>query len=130
MLTGKFLLTVLLITIAVSGIQWFIIGFLFHRYQAQTPGTWRKESGRSYLLSTLLSLFFAFMFTFIWENLPGNGLVMDSMAVGALFWLTFSLTAELGMSIYVNLSPMFIFGKCLSGLLEYVAAAAIAAWML
>ena len=130
MLTGKFLLTVLLITIAVSGIQWFIIGFLFHKYQAQTPGTWRKESGRSYLLSTLLSLFFAFMFTLIWAHLPGNGLVMESIGVGAVFWLAFSLTAELGMSIYVNLSPKFVFGKCLSALLEYVAEAAIAACML
>jgi uncharacterized paraquat-inducible protein A len=130
MLDGKFFLTVLLITIAVSAIQWFFIGFLFHKYQAATPATWRKESGRSYAASTLLSLVFAFLFTLIWVNLHGNRTILESISVGAIFWLAFSLTAELGMAVYVNFSPVFVFGKCLSALVEYVAAGIIAALML
>jgi len=134
MFSGKFFLTVFLITVAITFIQWFFIGFLFHKYQASTPATWRKENNRSYAASMLISLFFAFMFTIIsliWKsNLDGTMNIVDGIIFGAIFWLAFSVTAEIGNAIYVNYSRMFVVGKCLSSLVEYVVAGILASLIL
>ena len=134
MFSGKFFLTVFLITVAITFIQWFFIGFLFHKYQASTPTTWRKENTRSYAASMLISLFFAFMFTiifFIWESNADSSMnIVDGIIFGAVFWLAFSVTAEIGNAIYVNYSRMFVVGKCLSSLVEYIVAGILAVTLL
>ena len=133
MLSGHFFLAVLFITIAISSIQWLFIGFLFHKYQAPTPQTWRKETGRSYALSTLLSVFFAYMFTFIfftWKSRNGAMGILDGIEFSLICWLGFSIPLEIGNAIYVNYSRMFVFGKCISSLVEYTSAGIIASLLL
>jgi hypothetical protein len=125
MISGKFLLAVLAITVAVTLIQWLIVGFLFHKYQAITPMTWRKETSRSYAASTILSLLFSFMFTLLislWMRSNGPLQSIQGLEFGALCWLTFAIPLEIGASIYVNYSRMFVAGKCLSALAEYLVA--------
>jgi hypothetical protein len=133
MLSGRFLLTVIVVAVADIFIQWFFIGFLFHKYQGLTPSTWRKESNRSYMASMILSLFLAFMLTvvfYFWKSRSGGIYLMDSVKFGLLCWLAFSVTTEIGNAIYVNYSRMFVLGKCLSSLFEYVAASIAAALLL
>jgi hypothetical protein len=133
MFSGKFFLTVIVIAVAVTFIQWFFTGFLFHRYQSVTPSTWRKESNRSYAASMLLSLFFAFMFTvvfYFWKSKSGDIYLIDGIKFGLVCWLTFSVITEIGRAIYVNFSRMFVLGQCLSSLFEYVAAGIAAAVLL
>jgi hypothetical protein len=133
MFSGKFFLSVLIIAVVVSLIQWFVIGFLFHKHQSATPATWRKESGRSYAASTVLALLFAFMFTYVisyWMSLNTGMGPVNGMEFGLVCWLTFAIPLEIGTAIYVNYSNMFVAGKCLSSLFEYVAAGALAAALL
>jgi hypothetical protein len=133
MLSGKFLLTIIVIAVAINLIQWFFTGFLFHKYQSLTPSTWRKESNRSYAASMILGLFQAFMFTtifYFWKSRSGGLYLMDSIKFGLLCWLTFSVTTEINRAIYVNFSRMFVLGQCLSSLFEYVAAGIAAALLL
>jgi hypothetical protein len=133
MFSGKFFLTVIVIAVAVTFIQWFFTGFLFHKYQSLTPSTWRKESNRSYAASMLLSLFFAFMFTvvfYFWKSKSGDVNHINGIKFGLICWLTFSVITELGRAIYVNFSRMFVLGQCLSSLFEYVAAGIAAAALL
>jgi hypothetical protein len=129
MLSGMFFLAVVLIGISITVIQWFFVGFLFHKYQALTPSTWRKEGPRSYAASSLLALVFACLFTivfYLWKSKYGVPDVLGGVEFGALCWLTFSIPAELGSAIYVNFSRMFTVGKCISSLFEYVVAGVIA----
>jgi hypothetical protein len=129
MLSGKFLLAVIVITIAITFIQWFFIGFLFHKYQALTPNTWRKENIRSYAASMVLSLFFAFMFStiiYLCKNKYGDLYLLDGIKFGAICWLTFYIPYEIGAAFYVNYSRMFVLGACLSSLVEYIVAGIIA----
>lgn len=129
MLSGKFFLTVIVIAVAITFIQWFFIGFLFHKHQAATPMTWRKESSRSYAASTILSLFFAFMFTIVvslWIDKYGATNIINGIEFGAVCWLTFALPLEIGSAIYVNYSRMFVVGKCISSLVEYIVAGVVA----
>lgn len=129
MFYGKFFLAVIIITVAITFIQWFFVGFLFHKYQSLTPSTWRKENDRSYAASMIISLFFAFLFTiifYLWKNKYGDMHFSDGIEFGAGCWLAFSVTTEIGNAIYVNYSPMFVFGKCLSSLVEYTVAGILA----
>ena len=129
MLSGKFFLTVIVITIAISFIQWFFVGFLFHKYQALTPSTWRKENNSSYIMSMILSIFFAFMFSavfYLWKAEYRDMHLFDAIKFGTFCWLTFSVTIEIGNAIYVNYSRVFVAGKCLSSFLEYTISASIA----
>jgi hypothetical protein len=133
MLSGKFFLTAFLIALAISFIQWFFTGFLFHRYQGQTPQTWKKENARSYLSSMIISLVFSLMFVLIfswWQNKTGPLNLWQGIQFGAVLWFAFSLTMEVGNAIYVNYSNGFVLGKCLSGLVEYTAAGLLAAALL
>jgi hypothetical protein len=132
MLSAKFFLAIAAITISITFIQWFLIGFLFHKYQALTPATWRKENSRSYAASMILSLFFSCMFVvifYLWKIKYGDMHFLDGVKFGAIFWLAFSVTAEIGNAIYVNYSWLFVVGKCLSSLVEYIVAGSIA-WLL
>lgn len=134
MFSGKFFLAVILIAVATICIQWFFVGFLFHKFQSRTPATWRKENTRSYVLSMIVSLFFAFMFALIFHvwKMSGDGSmgIREGVVFGFVFWLGFSVTIELGNAIYVNTSTMFVFGKCLSSLLEYLVSGILASLLL
>ncbi len=134
MFTGKFFITTIAIAVAITFIQWFFIGFLFHKYQALTPATWRKETSRSYLASMFISVFFSFMFVLLFslwkENCDASINILGGIMFGIIFWLTFSVTAELGNAVYINYSRMFVLGKCLSSLVEYIVAGGLAAVIL
>ena len=133
MLSGHFFLVVIIIAIVVVFIQWFFTGFLFHKYQALTPSVWRKENNLSYLASTLLALFFAFMFTLIfslWKNRNSSMDSMNGIEFGFMCWLTFSIPIEIGNTIYINYSRMFVVGKCISSLFEYLIAGVVASKMI
>lgn len=130
MTTIHFILSAVCIGIATTTIEWFIIGFLFHRYQALTPQTWRPESYTSYTYSTLLSLVFGVLFTVFYLKigshyvLPAN--VISNCKLGLICFACFSLISELGSAIYVNYDKMFVAGKLIASALSYVAAAIIA----
>jgi hypothetical protein len=133
MFSGHFFLVVIIIAVVVVLIQWFFTGFLFHKYQALTPLVWRKESTLSYVASSLLALFFAFMFTLffsLWKNKNGSTEFLNGLEFGAISWLTFSIPIEVGSAIYINYSRMFLFGKCISSLFEYLSAGIIVSKMI
>jgi hypothetical protein len=133
MFSGHFFLVVIVVAIVVVLIQWFFTGFLFHKYQALTPLVWRKENNLSYLASTLLALFFAFMFTFIfslWRNRSSSMDFMNGAEFGLICWLAFSIPIEIGNAIYINYSRMFVLGKCISSFFEYLFAGVIVSKMI
>lgn len=133
MFSGRFFLTITLITISIIFIQWFLIGFLFHKYQSSTPATWRKESNTSYIGSMILSLFFAGLFTtlfYLWKTTYGQINLFTGLKFGFICWLTFSVTTEIGNAIYINYSRKFVIGKCLSSFFEYFVAGLLAALLL
>src|ERR1017187_1991085 len=79
MLATHFILSAICIGFANIFIEWFIIGFLFHKSQAFTPNTWKPESSRSYLYSSLLSFLFGALFTFFYFKVGVNYVVEGSI---------------------------------------------------
>ena len=133
MLSGKFFLSVFAIAFTIILIQWFFVGFLFHKYQAETPGTWRKEGTRSYAGSMLISVIFAFMFAtlfYLWKEKTGSMGYGDALKFSLILWFSFSFLSEIGGAIFVNFSKMFVLGKCISSFLEFLGSGLVAAALL
>jgi hypothetical protein len=127
-----FILSAICIGAANTCIEWFIIGFLFHKYQALTPQTWRPESGKSYLYSTLLSFLFGALFTLFyikigaWYVLVGS--IWSHLKLGLICFACFSLVSGINSAIYVNYDKKFVAGTLIASCLSYMAAAVIASF--
>ena len=125
-----FILSAICIGIADTCIEWFIIGFLFHKYQALTPDTWRPESYRSYMYSTLLAILFGALFTLFYWKIGSHyviaGNVYSQLKLGAICFACFSLVSALNSAIYVNFDKKFVTGTLIASCLNYLAAAVIA----
>ena len=125
-----FVLSAICIGIANTGIEWFIIGYLFHKSQALTPQTWRPESYSSYTYSTLLSLLFGALFTFFYLKIGSHYVighsVLSDIKLGIICFACFSFILEIGNAIYINYDRKFVAGKLIASCLSYGAAAIIA----
>jgi hypothetical protein len=125
-----FIFSALSIGFASTLIEWFIIGFLFHKYQALTPQTWRPESNKSYMYSTLLSFLFGALFTLFYFKI-GINYVLEHNAwscikLGLICFACFSFISGINSAIYVNYDRKFVAGLLMASCLSYVAAALIA----
>jgi hypothetical protein len=127
-----FILSAVCIGITKTAIEWLFIGFLFHKYQALTPQTWRPENYTSYTYSSLLSVLFGILFTFFYLKigfryvLPGN--IWSECKLGLICFGVFSLIAELDDSIYINYDRKLLAGKLIARGLSYMVAAIIAGY--
>lgn len=130
MSVSHFVLSSVCIGFANTCIEWFIIGFVFHKFQAVTPQTWRAESNRSYMYSTLLSFLFGALFTFFYWKIGSHyvlrGNVWSNIKLGIICFACFSFILEIGNAIYINYDNKFVAGKLIALCLSYVAAAIIA----
>jgi hypothetical protein len=127
-----FILSAICIGIANTCIEWFFIGFLFHKFQALTPQTWRPENYMSYTYSTLLSFLFGTLFTLFFLKIgakyviPGN--IWSACKLGLICFASFNLISELGNSIFINYAKKFLAGKLIASCLSYMLAAVIASF--
>jgi hypothetical protein len=125
-----FILSTISIGFASSLIEGLIIGFLFHKYQALTPQTWRPESNRSYLYSTLLSFLFGALFTLFYFKIGANYVLEHNLwsqiKLGLICFACFSFVSGINNSIYVNYDKKFVAGLLIASCLSYVAAAIMA----
>jgi hypothetical protein len=127
-----FIVPAICIGVASICIEWFIIGFLFHKAQALTPQTWRPESNKSYVYSMLLSFLFGALFTFFYWKIGSkyviHGNVWSHLKLGLVCFFVFSFILELGNAIYINYDKKFAAGKMIASCLSYMAAAVIASF--
>ena len=125
-----FVLSAISIGFASTLIEWFIIGFSFHKYQALTPQTWRPESNKSYLYSTLLSFLFGALFTLFYFKVGAHYVlehnIWSHIKLGLICFACFNFVSGLNSSIYVNYHRKFVVGLLVASCLSYVAAAIIA----
>ena len=130
MTVTHFILSAICIGVANTCIEWFFIGFLFHKSQALTPQTWRPESGKSYLYSTLLSFLFGALFTLFYEKVGVNYVILHNVfshiKLGLICFGCFGLILEISNAIYINYDRKFVVGKLIASAFTYMSAAFIA----
>ena len=132
MTATQFILSAICIGLANTCIEWLIIGFLFHKTQALTPNTWRPESNKSYMYSTLLSFLFGALFTLFYIKIGAKyviaGNIWSHIKLGLICFACFSFILEISNAIYINYDKKFVAGKLFASALTYVAAAVIASF--
>jgi hypothetical protein len=116
--------------------SWLWMGVIFHRYQRETPNTWRSEGPRSYVAASLVRIFAAFgiacLFVLIVRfNIAffGAGLI-GNLRFALCIWGAISLPIVLESAIFIRLHPMVVFGQLLDWLSTSVLACVITGWWL
>jgi hypothetical protein len=123
---------------AVAGIAanvtgYLITGWLFHRYQSRTPGTWRPvESSMHYQYAVALrivaSIGIALLCSVVWSALaPGNHGLSTGLGFGLILWGATILPLVLEASLFVNWHRGFVIGLLLDWLVVCVLASGSAA---
>lgn len=132
MTAAHFIFSAICIGVANTIIEWFFIGFLFHRYQALTPQTWRAESNKNYLYSTLLAFLFGALFTLFYYKIGVNyvlrGNVFSHIKLGLICFAAFSFVSGINSSIYINYDKRFVAGLLIASCLSYMLAPIIAGY--
>lgn len=130
MTATHFILSAICIGFVNMCLEWFLIGFLFHKYQSLTPATWRAENTKSYIYSTLLSFLFGILFTIFYIIIGVKHILTENFWSDFILGLTcfacFSFIMETANAIYINYDKKFVAGKLMASLLSYLAAAIIA----
>jgi len=116
--------------------SWLWMGVVFHRFQKETPDTWRPEGPRNYagasLLRLLAALGIACLFTLIVRfNVAffATGMA-GSLRFAACLWGAISLPTILESAIFVRLHPLVVLGELLDWLTTSVVVCVITGWWL
>ena len=113
---------------------YLFMGALFHRFQAQTPSTWRPEGTKQYALSSALivlggvGLGLLFALTGGLTAAHGSPWWLQGIAFGSLCWAALPLPSLLSMALFVNFHRGFVLGALLDSLVAYVVASVAVAW--
>ena len=114
--------------------SWLWMGVIFHPYQQRTPGTWRRESGRSYFRASAIHFFAAIAIAVFYAQIAQHAPEMfDSglpcaIAFAVTIWAIFSLPMVLEAAIFINLHPLVVLGQLLDWLSTSLLACVLTAW--
>ena len=116
--------------------SWFWMAVVFHRFQRETPGTWRSEGPRNYVGASLLHLFAAIgiacLFTLVVRFSVGTFLpgLVGSVRFALCIWGAISLPVILESALFIRLHPFVVIGQLLDWLTTAMAASVVTAWWL
>lgn len=113
---------------------YLITGRFFHRFQARTPNTWRRnESWTQYLYASSVRIVaciaVALLYVVFRSVSPscGDGPIAHGFAFGLLLWAATILPVVLEISLFVNWHSGFLVGLLLDWLVLCVLASTAAA---
>ena len=111
--------------------SWLWMGVIFHRFQKETPGTWRPEGPRNYIGASLLHLLAALgiacLFTLI---VCFNVAIFAAGLHGSLLfaiaiWGALSLPIILESALFIRLHPFVVLGQLLDWLTTSLLACVV-----
>lgn len=114
--------------------QSFVIAGPFHKYQRETPQTWRPENPRKYGgaigVNVFGALMFAVLYAFVAEKAGGKlagGWVVNGLAFGGLVWAAARVPRILAIALFANVHRGFVVGMLLADLLGSVICGLVCA---
>jgi hypothetical protein len=116
--------------------SWLWMGVIFHKYQRETPETWRPEGGRSYLGASLLHLLaaigiaclFTLMVRFdVFVFTPG---FRRSIYFAICVWGALALPILIESALFIRLHRLVVLGQLLDWLTTSLLASVLTGWWL
>ena len=114
--------------------SWLWMGLVFHRFQAETPETWRPEDKRSYAFSILIHLLASIAIATLLvlvahpADSPFSRGLEHGLAFGFVAWGAIAAPILVGAAVYIRLHPLVVLGQLLDWLSTLLLASGIAAW--
>jgi len=116
--------------------SWLWMGVIFHRFQKETPETWRAEDLRSYLGASLLHIFAAVgiacldvLIVRFQMGLFAIG-VHGSLSFAVCIWGALALPILLESGIFIRLHRLVVLGQLLDWLTTSVLACLVTSFWL
>ena len=114
--------------------SWLWMGVIFHRYQRETPQTWRPEGGGSYFAASALHLLAAIGISCLTvlmirfhAGIFAEG-IFANLRFAFCLWIAIALPILLESAVFVRLHPLVVLGQLLDWLTTSVVACAITGW--
>jgi hypothetical protein len=114
--------------------SWMWMGAIFHRFQKLTPQTWRRETGGSHAISSVLHILAAVGIALLFgivtsdQNSYFAAGIDGGLQFALVCWGVFALPVVLGSAIYINLHPLVVVGQLLDWLSTSLLATLATAW--
>ena len=114
--------------------SWFWMGFAFHSYQRATPETWRAETPRNYILSSIIRLLsviaIAALYVLIARFHVGffSEGILGALRFAVVIWIALLAPVIVEAAIYIRLHSMVVLGQVLDWLTATILACGVTAW--
>jgi hypothetical protein len=116
--------------------SWFWMGVIFHRYQRETPETWRPEGPRNYigasLLHVLAAIGIACLFTLMVRFKVAFFAIgfHGSLCFALCIWGVLALPILLESALFIRLHRFVVLGQLLDWLTTSLLASSVTRWWL
>lgn len=116
--------------------SWILMGGIFHRFQRETPETWRPERGLSYALASLLHIFAALSIACLFTLMVrfNVGIFSEGLCRHLLFglclWVALPLPMIVESALFVRIHRLVVVGRLLDWLVTALLASAVTGWWL
>ncbi len=116
--------------------SWLWMGVIFHRYQRETPETWRPEGARSYLGASLLHLLAAIGIACLFTLVVRFNVGVFALGFGGsiyfaiCIWGALALPILIESALFIRLHTLVVLGQLLDWLTTALLACVITAWWL
>ena len=116
--------------------SWILMGGIFHRFQRETPQTWRPEGAASYTFASLLHIFaavaMACLFTLMVRFNVGifSGGLRGSFLFASCLWGAVALPMVVESALFVRIHRLVVVGRLLDWLVTAMLACVITGWWL
>jgi hypothetical protein len=109
------------------------MGLIFHRYQARTPESWRRENNLSYGLSSAIHIFACIVAAVLFRLVVADGNlffgagVLGALRFGALLWMAMAAPLAIDAGVFVRLHPWVVVGQLIDWLTTSLLACVVTA---
>ena len=116
--------------------SWLLMGGIFHRFQRETPQTWRAEGAASYTLASLLHIFAAIaiacLLTLMVRFNVGtfSGGLRGSVLFAVCLWGAVALPMIVESALFIRIHRLVVVGRLLDWLVTALLASVITGWWL
>jgi hypothetical protein len=116
--------------------SWLWMGGIFHKYQRETPETWRPEGGKNYLAASLLHIIAAIGIASLFVLMVRfNVAVFEIGLRGSIYfavfiWGAMALPILIESAVFIRLHRLVVLGQLLDWLTLALLSSVITGWWL
>jgi hypothetical protein len=116
--------------------SWILMGGIFHRFQRETPQTWRPEGAASYTMASLLHVFAAIAISCLFTLMVRfnvsifSGGLRGRVLFAFCLWGAVALPMVVESALFIRIHRLVVVGRLLDWLVTALLACLLTGWWL